>query len=210
MWEAALGNQPGIFTERTDAEAETSILWEEPTHWKGPWCWERLRAGGQGGDRGWDGWMASPTQQTWIWASSGSWWWTGKPGVLQSMGSQRVGHNWATAKVNSLHLSHSLTHLSIPILYTSCFPPTAPESLRPSPTSHPLQPWHILPWQPHPLLSLSFPLHNLILLGCTDYLVYLVTISPWKLGTLSHRGRCASPMPPPWLWYCTMLIIIVI
>ena len=69
---------------------------EELTHWKRPWCWQRLRAGGEGDDRGWDGWMASPTQWTWIWASSGSWWWTGKPGVLQFMGSQWIGHNWAT------------------------------------------------------------------------------------------------------------------
>ena len=59
-----------------------------------PWSWERLKAGGEGDDRRWDGWMASPTQLTWVWASSGSWWWTGKPGMLQSMGSQRVGHDW--------------------------------------------------------------------------------------------------------------------
>ena len=60
------------------------------------WCWERLKAGGKGDDRGWDGWMASQTQWMWVWASSRSWWWTGKPGVLQSMGLQRVRHNWAT------------------------------------------------------------------------------------------------------------------
>ena len=66
------------------------------THWQRPWCWERLRARGEGGDRGWDGWMASLTQWTWVWAWSRSWWWTGKPGVLQTMGSQRVGHDWAT------------------------------------------------------------------------------------------------------------------
>ena len=70
--------------------------WEEPTHWKRPWCWERLRAGVEGGDRGWDGWMASLTQWTWFWVSFRSWWQTGKPGVLQSMGSQRVGHDWVT------------------------------------------------------------------------------------------------------------------
>ena len=64
------------------------------THWKRPWCWERLKAGGEGDDRGWDGWMASPTWWTWVWASSRSWWWTGRPGMLQSMGSQRVGHDW--------------------------------------------------------------------------------------------------------------------
>ena len=61
---------------------------------KRPSCWERLKAGGEGDDRGWDGWMASSTWWTWVWASSRSWWWTEKPGVLQSMGSQRFGHNW--------------------------------------------------------------------------------------------------------------------
>ena len=65
------------------------------THWKRPWCWERLKAG-EGDDRGWDCWMASLTQWSWIWASSGSWWWTAKPGVLQSIRLQRVGHDWAT------------------------------------------------------------------------------------------------------------------
>ena len=61
-----------------------------------PWCWERLKAGGEGDDRGWDGWMATLTQWTWVWVSSGSWWWTGKSGVLQSMELQRDGHDWAT------------------------------------------------------------------------------------------------------------------
>ena len=60
------------------------------------WCWERLKAGGEGDDREWDGWMASLTQWTWVCVSSGSWWWTGRPGMLRSMGSQRVGHDWAT------------------------------------------------------------------------------------------------------------------
>ena len=68
----------------------------ELTHWKRPWCWERLRAGGEGDDRGWHGWMASPTQWTWVWVNSGSWWWTGKPGVLWFRGSQRVRHDWGT------------------------------------------------------------------------------------------------------------------
>ena len=61
-------------------------------HWKRPWCWERLKAG-EGDDRGWDGWMASPTWWAWVWANPGSWWWTGKPSELQSMGLQRVGHD---------------------------------------------------------------------------------------------------------------------
>ena len=70
----------------------TSATWcEEPTHWKRPWCWGRLTTEGEGGDRGWDGWMASLTQWTWVWANSGR---IGKPGMLQSTGSQKVGHNW--------------------------------------------------------------------------------------------------------------------
>ena len=63
---------------------------------KRPWCWEGLGAGGEGDDRRWDGWMASPTWWTWVWVNSGSWWWTGRPGVLWFMGSQIVGHDWTT------------------------------------------------------------------------------------------------------------------
>ena len=126
-------NQPWIFIGRTDAKAETPILWllllllnhfshvwfclthrrqptrlphpwdstlatwcKELTHLKRPWCWERCWAGGERDDRGWTGWMASPTQWTRVWVNSGSWWWTGRPGVLQFMGLQRVRHDWAT------------------------------------------------------------------------------------------------------------------
>ena len=70
------------------------LMWR--TDWNRPWCWKKLKAGEERGDRGWNGWMASPTRWTWVWASSGSWWWTGRPGVLLSMGSQRVRHDWAT------------------------------------------------------------------------------------------------------------------
>ena len=69
---------------------------EKLTHWKRTWCWERLKAGGEADDRGWDGWMASPTWWTWVWVGSGSRWLTGKPGVLQSMGLQAFGNDWAT------------------------------------------------------------------------------------------------------------------
>ena len=69
---------------------------EELTHWKRLWCWEGLGAGEEGDDRGWDGWMASLTRWTQVWVNSGSWWWTGRPGVLRFMGLQRVGHDWAT------------------------------------------------------------------------------------------------------------------
>ena len=68
------GNQPWILIGRTDAEPEALILWPpdaESTHWKRPWWWERLKAVGEGGDRGWDGWMESLTQWTWVWATSG-------------------------------------------------------------------------------------------------------------------------------------------
>ena len=69
-----------------------------------PWCWERLKAGGEGDDRGWDGWMTSLTHWTWIWSSSRRWWRTEKPGVLQSTGSQRVRHDWVTEQqqINNL------------------------------------------------------------------------------------------------------------
>ena len=69
---------------------------EELTDWKRLWCWEGLGAGGEGDDRGWDGWMASLTRWMWVWVNSESLWWTGRPGVLWFMGSQRVGHDWAT------------------------------------------------------------------------------------------------------------------
>ena len=88
-------------------------LMQRTNSWK-YWCWEILKAGGEGDDRGWDGWMASPTQWAWVWASSGRWWRTGKPGVLQSMGSQRVRHDWAT----SLSLSNYLILSVIP--FSSC------------------------------------------------------------------------------------------
>ena len=95
------GNQPWISIGRTDTEAEAPTLWP---HVKSQltgkdWCWERLKAGGEGEDRGRDGWMASPTQWTWVWAGSKSWWRTGKPGVLQSIAvrkSQTQLSNWTT------------------------------------------------------------------------------------------------------------------
>ena len=92
------GNQPQNILEKDWCwSSNTLATWcKELTHWKRPWCWERLRAGGEVDDRGWDGWMVSRTQWTSIWVGSGSWWWTGKPGVLQSLGLQRVGHNWGT------------------------------------------------------------------------------------------------------------------
>ena len=93
------GDKSWVFIGRTEAEAETPILW--PPHGKS-WLVGKdpdakgLGIGGEGDDRGWDGWMASPTWWAWVWANSGSLWWTGRPGVLRFMGLQRVGHDWVT------------------------------------------------------------------------------------------------------------------
>ena len=93
-------DQSWVFIGRTDAEAETPILW--PPHaksWligKDPDAGRDWGAGGEGDDRGRDGWKASPTRWTCVWVNSGSLWWTGKPGVLRFMGLQRVRHDWAT------------------------------------------------------------------------------------------------------------------
>ena len=115
-------DQSWVFIGRTDVEAETLILWPpDAKSWllKRPWCWERLKAGGEGDDRGWDGWMASLTQWTWVWVNSGSWGWTERPDVLQFMGSQRVGHDWAT-ELSWWYYLHFL-HCFWFILYTfSC------------------------------------------------------------------------------------------
>ena len=94
-------DQPCVPIGRTDSEAEAPILWPPDVNsWLvgKDWCLERQRTKGEEGDRGWDGWMASLNQWTWVWADSRSWWRTGKPGVLQSMKSQRVRHNLVTEK----------------------------------------------------------------------------------------------------------------
>ena len=107
------GDQSWVFIGRTDVEGETPLLWPPDVKnwlWKRPWCWERLKAGGEGEDRGWDGWMASLTQWTWVWVGSGTRWCTGKPGVLQSMGSQSPTRlsNWTQFRY-SLVFSGSYT-----------------------------------------------------------------------------------------------------
>ena len=97
------GNQPWIFIGKRCWSSKILATWcEEPTHWKRPWFWERLRGRSEGSDRGWDGWMASLTQWTWVWANSGRQWSIGKPCVLQSVRSQRVGHDLATEQQQEL------------------------------------------------------------------------------------------------------------
>ena len=107
------GNQSWIFIGRTDADSEAPILW--PPYMKSwekkrLWCWERLKAEGEGNNRGWDGWMASPTGWTWIWANYRRWWRTGKPGVLQSMGSHRVGDDRATEQQQQQWITSLFNH----------------------------------------------------------------------------------------------------
>ena len=99
------GDQFWVLIGRTDVEAETPILWPpDVKSWllKRPWCWERLKAEGEEGDRGWDAWMASLMEWTWTWTNFGRRWGTGKPGMLQSMGLQRVGDYWVTQQEQNL------------------------------------------------------------------------------------------------------------
>ena len=102
-----------------------ATLCKELTHWKRPWCWERLKAGGEVDDRGQNDWIASPTQWTWAWVNSGRWWWTGRPGVLQSMGSKldtTDRMNWTERSIGYLYhiffypLIHQWTFRLLPCL----------------------------------------------------------------------------------------------
>ena len=113
------GDQSWVFIGRTDAEAETPILWPSDVKiwviWKiplkKPWekCWEKLRAGGEGDDRGWDGWMTSPTQWMWVLVNSGSWWWIGRPGMLHGVAkSQTRLSNWTELSYHCLENSKKL------------------------------------------------------------------------------------------------------
>ena len=112
------GNQSWIFIGRTDAESETPIRWPPDAKtwliWKDPDA-GRLKAGGEGDNREWDGWMASPTQWKWVWVNYRSWWWTGRPGVLQPTGSQRVG------QTEQLNWTELIVFLFLVFWETSCF-----------------------------------------------------------------------------------------
>ena len=115
------GDQSWVFIGRAcwSWNSNTSTTWcKVLTHLKRPWCWERLRAGGEGVDRGWDGWMASLTQWTWVWVGSGSWYWPWRPGVQQLMGSQRIGRDWTTELSWMLSESRSFSAM----LFTAVYP----------------------------------------------------------------------------------------
>jgi len=117
------GNQSWIITGSNwcwNWRSNTLSIWcKVLTHLKRPWCWERLKAEGEGDDRGWDDWMASLSQWTWVWINSGSWWWTGKPGMLQSMGLQIVWHdwvselNWTSMKAPSLKIVIRIQYMNL-------------------------------------------------------------------------------------------------
>ena len=119
-----------------------SAFEEGPVKRKRPWCWEKLKAGGEGDDRGWDGWMASPTRWAWVWVSSGRQWRTGKPGVQQSQRLQRVRHDWVTEQQwRGPHFLRwritQLPSLLLPLFCTPCF--TLQQSLQ-------LDPIQVFPW----------------------------------------------------------------
>ena len=105
-WTASISNQSILKEISPDCSLERLILrlklqsfghlMRRLTHLKILWCWERFKERGEGHDRGWDDWMTSLTQGTWVWVNARSWWWTGRPGVLPSMGPQRVRHDWVT------------------------------------------------------------------------------------------------------------------
>ena len=115
------GNQSWILFGRTDAEAETQILWPKPDAkswliWKDLDAEKDLRQEEKGDDRGWDGWIASPTQWTWVWINSGSWWWTGRSGVLQSVGLQRVEHDCVTELEYSMCVCSIFSYFVYPFI----------------------------------------------------------------------------------------------
>ena len=103
-------DQSWVFFGRTDAKAETPILWPPQAKidsLEKTLCWEELVAGWEGDNRGWDGWMASPTRWTWVWVNW-NWWWTGRPGILQSMELQRIRYDWAS-ELNWAELKYGIS-----------------------------------------------------------------------------------------------------
>ena len=115
----------GLFSFSSGWNSNTLATWfKELTHWKRPWCWERLRAGGEEDERGWNGWMASPTQWTWVWVNSGSWWWTGRLGVLWFMGLQ--SRTRLSDRTEPIHVFLCVTNFKVLKLYLQSSPSLTP------------------------------------------------------------------------------------
>ena len=167
-------------------QLQLATWWEEPTHWERPWCWERLRAGGKGDDRGWDGWVASLTQWTWVWANSRRWWKTGKPGMLQSRSSQSVRQNWATEQqLSELLKTPVVFHMFglcdlLPISFKSLqFNSAAPDTIPKSP----LQSREQCPSNSHYILYMC-------MLNCS-----VMSNSLWSHGLSPTRLLCPWDSP---------------
>ena len=140
---------------------------KELTHWKRPWCWDRLGAG-EGDSRGWDGWMASLTPWAWVWVNSRSLWWTGRPGVLQFMGLQRVGHDWAT-ELNWTEHIHCIIVYCCYSVAKSC--PTL--------------------WDPMGCAISGFPIFHYIL-GCAQTHIH------WVSDAIQPSHLLLTSSPAPW------------
>ena len=203
------GNQYWIFIGRTDAEGEASIPWprfEELSHLKRPWFWEILKAGAEGDNRGWDGWMASPTQWTCIWTISGRWWRTGKAGLLQCMGLQSFRHDWATEPQIKFYWFIWFTAAAAKSLQ-SC--PTLCDPIDSSPpgSSVPgILQARILEW-----VAISFSnacMHDLVYcqlftLECKLYRQGFVCVSFTDAAPLLAQGCCSPVFVSPWLFFLT-------
>ena len=155
---------------------------EELTHWKRPWCWERLTVG-ERDDRGWDGWVSSLTWWTWVWVDSRSWWWTGKPGVLQSMGSQRVRHDWVTELnwwldvcVNLVRLCVCAHAKSLQSCLTLCDPM---DCSPPGSSVHGIPQARILEW------AVISPSRGIFLTQGSN--LCLLCLPHWQAGSLCHQ-----------------------
>ena len=186
----------------------TLATWcEELTHLKRPWCWERLKAGGEGGGSGRDGWMGSPTQWTWVWVSSGRWWRTGKPGMLLSMYLQRVGHAWPTDQYLQSHghilrneIAESYGNSSLNILRNSqTVFHGGYNTLHSHQQCMKVQFLHILSHTSNSLFGYSHPSENEVLSHCGSNLIFSdgiehIFICLWPFVYHLWRNVCLDPL----------------